>query len=965
MALAAHVVVPVRSLIAALIARFAPEYYKQIIEQRHPGVLIVEDAASDVRVLKDQGLHHVMQALEAVNLQVLAKIDDRNCWVVLASSGEDPNDQERLILKLVDYGLRVSVAIEGRRRTKRVASRQRLENLKRKGPLRIIAIRAGMVWMRARGYRQVGWHAAARIHLYDWDDAKATYRARKAGSLPPMIDKPKAGISTIPGLSTADTRLDKTRFPIDVVYTWVDGNDIVWNERRRARAAEVGRRLHKAANSQTRYINRDELCYSLRSLYYYAPWIRRIFLVTDDQVPAWYDASSSILKIVSHRELFPDSRSLPTFNSHAIESVLHRIPGLSEQFIYMNDDVFFSSIVHPESFFEVSGIARTFLSRAMIPFCGENRSDIASEWGAINANQLLYEACGAMMPYKTKHTPIPLSRTLLESLESRFPQHFERLRRTPFRTRNDLAPTTTLHAYFGMTEGKVVRGDIAYRYLNLARPDLEEALQAVAYDSRAMVYCLNDTEIENHDEFDWSQQERIVTDFLKMMYPYQAPWERADRNAGGVPVSLNVAEKNVKPMPISRDPAPDAAGRTATKSTQTHRSFLYSFQLDAAKEKAAASLPEKILPKFQRAIQYNATSSLLPDAGKPFPGGAEKAGRWWALWPMEKRLRIKGTVRADCMRVGLFVNDRLVKLVNTVPRHDDPLQRRSFRFNMKADILRVLPRKAFVGVGSEVGYLQHRDGGLTYKDPRLTGNGALFKLLATTHFLTKKGKLQRRLDQDENWKVAALSAYTQFREYFEDRFGHKPFIICGTLLGYYREGDFIAHDDDVDVAYFSSCTSPEQVKEELKGIVFDMISDGYDIKLARKPGFFKPRVNGFWFDVFPMWFDRDCLWMMNTTRQRAGPDMILPVERATFRGVEVYVPRDVERYIEGEYGPNWRVPDPGYRSVGEWGTSEYLSGSCMRDEEVKNLYLKVKELAAERSGVGRLSIADRDIDSLM
>jgi hypothetical protein len=283
---------------------------------------------------------------------------------------------------------------------------------------------------------------------------------------------------------------------------------------------------------------------------------------------------------------------------------------------------------------------------------------------------------------------------------------------------------------------------------------------------------------------------------------------------------------------------------------------------------------------------------------------------------------------------------------------------------MKADILRVLPRKAFVGVGSEVGYLQHRNGGLTYKDSRLSGNGTLFKLLATTHFLTKKGKLQRRLDQNENWKVAALSAYTQFREYFESRFGHKPFIICGTLLGYYREGDFIAHDDDMDVAYFSSCTSPEDVKEELKKAVFGMISDGYDIKLARKPGFFKPRVNGFWFDVFPMWFDQNCLWMMNTTRQRAGPDIILPVQAATFRGVEVYVPRNIERYIEGEYGPNWRVPDPGYRSVGEWGTSEYLSGSCMSDEEVKELYEKVKRIAVERCGVGRLSIADRNIDAL-
>lgn len=528
MALVASAIVPIRSMIAALIARFYPGYYKQIIERRHPGVRVIADAASDIGTLKQEAFEHVIQALEAAALPILAKIDDRNCWIVLAGAGDEPDGPERLILQLLDHGLRVSVAMSGRR-TKRITSKERLEKLRQKGPLEITSIKAGLIWMRERGTRQVGWHAATRIHLYDWDTGKETYRARNAGSLPPMIDQRESGRSRISGLSLSETRLDKIRFPIDVVYTWVDGNDPVWNEKRTIRAAEIGKQLHRLSNSPTRYTNRDELRYSLRSLYYYAPWIRRIFLVTDGQVPPWYTGDSDALTLVSHRELFPDPDPLPTFNSHAIESVLHRIPGLSEQFLYMNDDVFFSSVVHAESFFEVSGIARTFLSRSMIPFCDENRSDIASEWGAMNANRLLYDAYGTMMPYKTKHTPIPLRKSLLESLESRFPLHFDRLRRAPFRTTNDLAPTSSLHAYFGIAEGMVVRGDIAYRYLNLARPDLERALNTITYSRHAMVYCLNDTEIENHAEFDWANQEALVTSFLDMMYPYQAPWEKADR----------------------------------------------------------------------------------------------------------------------------------------------------------------------------------------------------------------------------------------------------------------------------------------------------------------------------------------------------------------------------------------------------------------------------------------------------
>ncbi len=399
------------------------------------------------------------------------------------------------------------------------------------------------------------------------------------------------------------------------------------------------------------------------------------------------------------------------------------------------------------------------------------------------------------------------------------------------------------------------------------------------------------------------------------------------------------------------------------------RALIYSFQNDAARElllnrSSSSKLSDKFAARLQKAIKLNAENPLLPKV-EEHPSETKQAGRWWTNWPWDNYVRIKGTVRADCKRVGIFVNDRLIKIVNTIPRPDDAKGRRTFRFNMKPCIVRRLPRKTVLGVGSEVGYLRHREGGLTYRDARLAGNATLFKLLAETHFLTKKGRIQRRLDQNESWKVEALSAYTKFKDYFETTFGYKPFIICGTLLGYHREADFIAHDDDMDVAYFSKYTRPEDIKEELRGFVFRMLSDGYDIKLARKSGYFKPSVDNFSFDVFPMWSDRNSLWMMNTTRQRAGPERILPIQTANFRGVDVYVPNDIETYIESEYGPNWRVPDPGYLSVGEPGTFAYLSESCLIKDEVITLYEDIKSLSAERRDVGRLSIAQGHIDALV
>ena len=79
----------------------------------------------------------------------------------------------------------------------------------------------------------------------------------------------------------------------------------------------------------------------------YAPWVRNIYLVTDDQVPDWLDTSCPDVKVVSHREIFANQADLPTFNSHAIESQIHRIEGLSEHFLYLNDDFFVGRPLSP------------------------------------------------------------------------------------------------------------------------------------------------------------------------------------------------------------------------------------------------------------------------------------------------------------------------------------------------------------------------------------------------------------------------------------------------------------------------------------------------------------------------------------------------------------------------------------------------------------------------------------------
>ena len=131
---------------------------------------------------------------------------------------------------------------------------------------------------------------------------------------------------------------------ISFVYTWVDGSDInLANTKSKYNGG------NKEVNSRDR--SADELQYSLRSLKKYLPWHNgTIFIVTDNQIPKWLDTNNNQIKIISHEEIIPKYIN-PTFDSSTIECFLDNIPGISDIFIYLNDDFFFNNFVHPSFFF--------------------------------------------------------------------------------------------------------------------------------------------------------------------------------------------------------------------------------------------------------------------------------------------------------------------------------------------------------------------------------------------------------------------------------------------------------------------------------------------------------------------------------------------------------------------------------------------------------------------------------------
>lgn len=110
--------------------------------------------------------------------------------------------------------------------------------------------------------------------------------------------------------------------------------------------------------------------YSLRSLEKNAPWIRHIFIVTNGQVPTWLDTSNPKVSIVTHKEIFKNPKVLPTFSSPSIEMNLHHIRGLSDYFIYFNDDVFLGSPVTPSDFISLEQGQMLYASWE-VPECSE------------------------------------------------------------------------------------------------------------------------------------------------------------------------------------------------------------------------------------------------------------------------------------------------------------------------------------------------------------------------------------------------------------------------------------------------------------------------------------------------------------------------------------------------------------------------------------------------------------------
>ncbi len=136
---------------------------------------------------------------------------------------------------------------------------------------------------------------------------------------------------------------------IDIVITWVDGNDPEWlKERKLYEIKENG--ADGSGKGEVRFRDWDNLRYVFRGIERFMPWVHKVYFVTWGHLPKWLNTDEEKLVIVKHSDFIPE-KYLPTFNSNTIDLNLFRIKGLEEQYIYFNDDMFVIKPVRPEDFF--------------------------------------------------------------------------------------------------------------------------------------------------------------------------------------------------------------------------------------------------------------------------------------------------------------------------------------------------------------------------------------------------------------------------------------------------------------------------------------------------------------------------------------------------------------------------------------------------------------------------------------
>lgn len=321
--------------------------------------------------------------------------------------------------------------------------------------------------------------------------------------------------------------VEPMREPIDFVVTWVDGSDPAWRAEKE-KYQEIGSGFHdKHASGEERYRDWDLFQYWFRAVEKYAPWVRYVYLVTWGHVPQWLNLNSPKLKVVKHTDFIPE-RFLPTFSCNPIELNLHRIDGLSEHFVYFNDDVFLTRPVKPEDFFRgglpnCTAIAQptenemnSSFDHMMFTVTGAinsvYRGDITrrivehpEQWFSIEYSSTiecnLYAAQFNRFPGMWfTHLPVPFRKSDFEKAWELWPELMENTSLNKFRTAQDATHfLITIHCIMESNFNAVSMEHHGHHFWNPPK-QAQEIMDAIV-QKKYQAICINDSPAVSYNDF--------------------------------------------------------------------------------------------------------------------------------------------------------------------------------------------------------------------------------------------------------------------------------------------------------------------------------------------------------------------------------------------------------------------------------------------------------------------------------
>lgn len=254
------------------------------------------------------------------------------------------------------------------------------------------------------------------------------------------------------------------------------------------------------------------LKFSLRSVEKHLPWINRIYIVTNSpQIPDWLDTMNDRVQVV-HLEDFIPAQYLPSFSSNAIESFLHLLPGLSEHFIYMNDDFFIGAPVGIEDFW-ANGKYAIFNT-----FVGENL-----KWRVYDKKNNIV-GLGLI-----EHGPHFAKKEYWQKMTELLPQETEQTRLRKFRHPDNLVTYKLYRRYMLSTHRRQSRAVPIWEFLKTCvfhkitnEMKFTQAGLSKIITRRPKYFCLNDDQRMAPNE----KVVKVVKDFLNQLYPEKSGFEK-------------------------------------------------------------------------------------------------------------------------------------------------------------------------------------------------------------------------------------------------------------------------------------------------------------------------------------------------------------------------------------------------------------------------------------------------------